>query len=64
MGKSNYTDVELIENAKRIIYTYGSIEECTREFNLDTSSIESILSDNYKDLEIRKTISCLLKYPL
>ena len=64
MGKSNYTDVELIENAKRIIYTYGSIEECAREFNLDTSSIESILSDNYKDLEIRKTISCLLKYPL
>lgn len=64
MGKSNYTDVELIENAKRIIYTYGSIEECAREFNLDTSSIESILSDNYKDLEIRKSVSCLLKYPL
>lgn len=64
MKKSNYTDVELIENAKRIIYTYGTIEECAKEFNLETSTIESILSDNYKDVEIRKTISCLLRYPL
>lgn len=43
MIKSNQTDI-LIQSVKSIIYTYGSIEECAKDFNLDVHSVNKFLN--------------------
>lgn len=64
MKKVRYTHVNLVENARRIIYTYGSVEECAKECNVDINSLRGIIQGSPIDTDILKALELLLKYPL
>lgn len=56
-------DTTLIMCARSIIYTYGTVEECSRKCNIKVDCIESLLLNDYiESMEVVNAIESLLGY--